>query len=137
MPPGATFAESLQAYLDMTLDHLDWARLVVWRALGDGAGDEADESSRPQRQRLEDGVCRIRERQRAGELTCSVSAEFIVLLAHMTAFAPVAMPQMVRDILGVPPDSADYRRLCRDQLSTLLRPGDTASDAPSRRPELT
>jgi TetR/AcrR family transcriptional regulator len=120
-PPDVTFAESLQAYLDLTLDHMDWARLVVWQALGDGAGHEqsAEESAETKR-RLDEGVRRIRDRQLAGEVTGSVSAEFVVLLAHMVAFAPVAMPRLVRDVLDVEPGSEDYRRLCRDQLSTLL-----------------
>ncbi|MDH2428288.1 TetR/AcrR family transcriptional regulator [Sphaerisporangium sp. TRM90804] len=128
VPPEATFAESLQAYLDVTLDHLDWARLVVWQALGDDPGQGAEESNHAQGQRIEDGVRRIRDRQRAGELTDSVSAEFIVLLAHMAAFAPVAMPQLVQSVLGVAPGSADYRRLCRDQLATLLSPCEAVHD---------
>lgn len=130
VPPEATFAESLQAYLDVTLDHLDWARLVVWQALGDDPGQGGEESKHAQGQRIEDGVRRIRDRQRAGELTDSVSAEFIVLLAHMAAFAPVAMPQMVQSVLGVAPDSADYRRLCRDQLATLLSAREAVHDTP-------
>ncbi|WP_433345600.1 hypothetical protein ACQP25_24545 [Microtetraspora malaysiensis] len=35
VPPGASFTESLGAYLDATLDRPDWARLVVWQVLGD------------------------------------------------------------------------------------------------------
>ncbi|MFI6316382.1 TetR family transcriptional regulator [Nonomuraea sp. NPDC050556] len=119
-PEGGTFAESLEAYLDATLDHLDWARLVVWQALGDGPGEGAEKAYQAQRERVEEGTRRIRARQRDGELSDSVSAEFIVLLEHMVAFAPVAMPHLVRDILGVAPDSPEYRQLCRDQLVALL-----------------
>ncbi len=114
-PPDAAFAETLRAYLDATLDNLDWSRLVVWQALGDG-------SAPSQRERVQEGVSRIGERQKAGELTSSVRPEFIVLLMHMAAFAPVAMPQLVQDILGVEPTSEEYRRLCVEQLRTLLAP---------------
>ncbi|WP_204058385.1 TetR/AcrR family transcriptional regulator [Microbispora corallina] len=34
--PGATYVESVAAHLDATLDRPDWARLVIWQALGDG-----------------------------------------------------------------------------------------------------
>ncbi|GAA0384922.1 hypothetical protein Acor_48080 [Acrocarpospora corrugata] len=122
VPAESTFAESLRAYLDLTLDHMDWARLVVWQALGDWSGGE--ESRETQRQRLEEGVRRTRDRQQAGELTDAVSPEFVVLLAHLVAFAPVAMPQIVQDLLGVAPDSPDYRQLCREQLTTLLTPAE-------------
>lgn len=127
VPPEATFAESLRAYLDVTLDHMDWARLVVWQALGEESGEAGEESRSAQRQRLEEGVRRIRERQRAGELTDSVSAEFVVLLMHLAAFAPVAMPTLAEDLLGVAPGSQDYRRLCQDQLTALLAPGETSA----------
>ncbi|MEU9834105.1 TetR family transcriptional regulator [Streptosporangium sp. NPDC048047] len=130
VPPEATFAESLGAHLDATLDQPDWARLVIWQALGDGPGHGAGESAGAYRRRVEDGVRRVRDRQRAGELTGEVSAEFVMLLAHMAAFAPIALPQMVRDILGVEPGSADYRRLCREQLSALLTPREDGPGAP-------
>jgi TetR/AcrR family transcriptional regulator len=120
-PAESDFAETLQAYLDLTLDQLDWARLVVWQALGDGAEPGA-EVGEAQARRLREGVERIKGRQRTGELTDTVSAEFIMLLAHMVAFAPIAMPQIVRTVMDVQPGSADYRRQCRDQLLALLTP---------------
>src|SRR5690348_10932603 len=33
-PADTAFADSVAAYLDLTLDRPDWARLLVWRALG-------------------------------------------------------------------------------------------------------
>src|SRR4051794_35524225 len=45
-PPGATYAESVAAHLDATLDRPDWARLVIWQALGDGP--PADEPEQDQ-----------------------------------------------------------------------------------------
>jgi len=118
---GDSFAASLTAHLHATLDHPDWARLVIWRALGDDPGqdDQADEA---QREHLRGGVERVRDRQRAGELTDEVSAEFVTLLAHAITFAPIALPHIVRGALGIDPYSSRYRELCRDQLLTLLRP---------------
>jgi len=121
VPPGASFAAALHAYLDATLDRADWARLVIWRALGDDPQHD-DAADREQQQRLRGGVRRIRARQRDGELTGAVSAEFVMLLAHLITFAPIAMPHAVRGILGVDPLSPKYRRRCAEQLLALLEP---------------
>ena len=119
MPPGG-YAESLAAYLDMTLDDIDWARMIMWQALGDDPGEGAADARSTRARDVAEGVARVRDRQRAGELTGAVSAEFIVLLSYMTAFAPVALPDIVSDILGVAPGSQEYRRLCTEQLTSLL-----------------
>jgi TetR/AcrR family transcriptional regulator len=119
---GCTFAESLARHLDATLDQADWARLVVWQALGDGADPGTAEAVRAQADRTREGVDRLRARQQAGEVTGDVSAEFVLLLAHLIAFAPISLGPQVRSILGVEPGSAEYRRTCLDQLMTLLRP---------------
>lgn len=121
--PEADFGTSLARYLDATLDHPDWARLVIWRALGDDPR-EGDEAEQAQRRHVHSGVERVRARQRAGELTDAVSPEFITLLAHAMAFAPIALPHVVRDALEVDPYSSEYRTLCREQLLTLLRTRD-------------
>ena len=120
VPADASFEESVAAYLDATLDRPDWARLVIWQALGDDPGDRAGRAD-AQRVRMTEAVQRLRQRQRDGELTATVDAEFILLLAHALTFAPVAMPQIVESIFGVDPYSPDYRQRCRDQLLTLVR----------------
>jgi hypothetical protein len=74
----------LQTYLDDILDRPDWARLFGWRSLGDDPGHGADggEDDAAHRQRLHRGVRpNPRARQRDGELTGEVSAEFVMLLA--------------------------------------------------------
>lgn len=121
VPEGASLAESLAAYMDATLDRPDWARLVVWRALGDdpGEGAEADGERRAATQRA---VEAMRDRQEAGEVTDAVTPEFALLLAHALTFAPIAMPQYVQATLGVEPSSPEYRRVCREQLLALLSP---------------
>ncbi|ACZ89916.1 TetR/AcrR family transcriptional regulator [Streptosporangium roseum] len=121
LPPGSTFGESLVAYLDATLDRPDWARLVIWRALGDDPGDSSEAAGR-QRAGLREAVDAIRRRQADGELTAAVQPEFIALISHVLTFAPVAMPQFVAGILDVEPCSEDYREWVGEQLTALLRP---------------
>jgi AcrR family transcriptional regulator len=129
VPADATFAESVRAYLDATLDRPDWARLVIWQALGDDPGDDAgggsgDRAERvaSHRARLGRAVQRLRRRQRDGEVTGDVEPEFVLLLAHLLAFAPIAMPQHVEAIFGMDPAAPEYRRRCLDQLLTLVHP---------------
>jgi TetR/AcrR family transcriptional regulator len=74
------------------------------------------------RAKLRAAVERTRRRQRDGEITGDVQAEFILLLAHMLAFAPLAMPQIVEALLGLDPLSPEYRRRCLEQLLTLVQP---------------
>ncbi|MEO3812961.1 TetR family transcriptional regulator [Sphaerisporangium sp. B11E5] len=121
VPEEAPFGESLAAYMDATLDRPDWARLVVWRALGDDPGEGA-ETDGERRAAMLRAVEVMRERQAAGEVTGQVTPEFVLLLAHVLTFAPIAMPQFVAAILGVDPNSPEYRRVCREQLLALLTP---------------
>ncbi|GIH63859.1 TetR/AcrR family transcriptional regulator [Microbispora siamensis] len=121
-PPGATYAESVAAHLDATLDNPDWSRLVVWQALGDSpatAGD--DEWAAAQRARLREAVERTRRRQEEGEITGDLDAEFVLLVAYALAFAPIALPRMVEGIVGVDPLSKDYREWVAGQLAAMTR----------------
>jgi AcrR family transcriptional regulator len=121
VPADASFAEAVSAYLDATLDRPDWARLVIWRALGEDADDEPDHTV-AQRAKLREAVERVRRRQRAGEIAADIEAEFVLLLAYVLAFAPVALPGIVEGIFEVSPDSAEYRRRCLRSLLTLVHP---------------
>ncbi|MFG3690588.1 TetR family transcriptional regulator [Micromonospora sp. NPDC047740] len=120
-PAGRSFDESFAGYLDDTLDNADWSRLVIWRSLGDSP-DAGAPGHREQKAGTAEAIASIRRRQAAGELTDVVEAEFILLLSHVLAFAPVALPQFVEAILGVKPHSAEYRQRCREQLAALLAP---------------
>ncbi|KAB8181976.1 TetR/AcrR family transcriptional regulator [Microbispora catharanthi] len=121
-PPGATYAQSVAAHLDATLDNPDWSRLVVWQALGDSpaaAGD--DEWAAAQRARLRQAVERTRRRQEEGEITGELDAEFVLLVAYALAFAPIALPRMVEGIVGADPLSKDYREWVVGQLAAMTR----------------
>jgi AcrR family transcriptional regulator len=125
--PDASFGDSVVAWLDATLDRPDWARLVVWQALGDCpfAGDEDRERfAEVQRARMAAMVDRVRLRQRAGEVTGEIDAEFALLVTYAVVFSPITMPQFVRDILDVDPTSPEVRRRLHTQLVKLLGPAE-------------
>lgn len=121
--PGTPFEASVTAALDATLDQPDQARMVIWQALGDCPFADAAEGERhlrAQRTRLAEAVRRIRERQDAGEVTGDVDAQFALLVTYAVIFAPIALPQLVRELLGDDPQSPAVRRRLHDQLTKLL-----------------
>jgi AcrR family transcriptional regulator len=121
---GGTFEESVRGYLDATLDNPDWARLVVWQALGDGppGGDQpgAPPGAVTPEADLGEALDRMRARQRSGELTADIDPRFVLLLAYLVAFAPIALPSIVVGIYGVDPLSPDYRREVINQLMDIV-----------------
>jgi AcrR family transcriptional regulator len=121
MAPDVPFKESFAAYLDATLDGPDWARLAIWQALGDHSGDP-DEITAAWHARMPACVERIRARQEAGEITGEVDPEFVLLLTHALAFAPIALPHMVESLFGADPLGPERRQGWVDQLTKLLRP---------------
>src|SRR5690348_15706187 len=66
-PQDKPFMDAVRGYVDATLDRPDWAKLVVWRALGDAPGDCAD-LAEAQRGRARARLDRIRCRQASGEI---------------------------------------------------------------------
>ncbi|MEU7747803.1 TetR family transcriptional regulator [Nonomuraea sp. NPDC049158] len=123
VPPGASFAESLGAHLDATLDRPDWARLVVWQALGDCPFTDPEEGRRHaerQREAMAAAVAKARRRQEDGEIRGGLDPAFALLAAYAIIFAPITMPQFVRDILGGDPLSPETRQVLHTQLIKLL-----------------
>jgi TetR/AcrR family transcriptional regulator len=119
----ASFDGSVAAYLDATLDRPDWARLMVWQALGDCPFADAEEGERhaqAQQSRLTKAVQRIRERQDAGEITDHVDPQFALLVTYAVVFSPIALPQLVQHLLGDDPLSPAVRGQLHDQLIKLL-----------------
>lgn len=122
-PAGASFAESLGAHLDATLDQPDWARLVVWQALGDCPFADAEEGRRQaerQREAMASAVAKTCQHQEDGEIRAGLDPAFALLAAYAIIFAPITMPQFVRDILGGDPLSPETRTVLRTQLVKLL-----------------
>ncbi|MET7337485.1 TetR family transcriptional regulator [Nonomuraea sp. NPDC005650] len=124
-PDGSagSFSESVGAQLARTLDDPEWARLVVWQALGDCPFADAEDGQRyaeAQRARMAESLERMRGRQEAGEVTERADPAFALLVAYAVVFAPITMPQFVRDIFGDDPLSPEVRRRLHSGLVRLL-----------------
>ncbi|WP_285580217.1 TetR/AcrR family transcriptional regulator [Actinoallomurus iriomotensis] len=123
VPPDASFEESVAAYLDAILDHPDWARLVVWQALGDRPFADAEEDERfaeARRSTTAKALEGIRHRQRDGEVTGEIDPAFALLVAYAVVLSPITMPQFVQDIFGEDPLAPSVRRRLHEQLVKLL-----------------
>ncbi|MGI5323777.1 hypothetical protein [Actinomadura nitritigenes] len=119
----AEFGAKSYAYLDTTLDRPDWARRVVWQALGDCPFTDAEEGERyaqPQRTTLAQAVQRIREHRDAGEVTDGIDPQFALLIIYAVVFSPITLPHFVRELPGDDPLSPAVRRRLHDQLIKLL-----------------
>lgn len=132
VPLDAPFEEVIAAYFEATLTRPNWARLMLWRALGDETGDE-EERAAQQRAAVHEGVQRIARRQESGTITRALAPEFILTVVYALTFAPLALPEVVRGAFGVDPLSPAYRERCLAQLRALLVQSDKKdSDADAR-----
>jgi TetR/AcrR family transcriptional regulator len=122
-PTDASFEESVAAWLDATLDRPEWARLLLWQALGDcpfAAAEDQERFAQAQRSKMAQSAERMRLRQRDGEVTGEVTPEFALLLVYSVILAPITMPQFVRDLFGDDPLSPAIRQQLSSQLVRLL-----------------
>jgi TetR/AcrR family transcriptional regulator len=122
-PPDASFGESVAAWLDATLDRPEWARLVMWQAMGDcpfARAEDQAEFAQAQRSKMAQAAERMRLRQRAGEVTGEVTPGFALLVTYSVIFAPITMPQFVRDLFGDDPLSPATRHQLGSQLVRIL-----------------
>lgn len=116
----STYEQTLATYLDATLDHPEWARLVIWRALGDLPDDDDDGGA--VRERTRTAVERVRRRQENGEISADLDPAFVLLLSYVLTFAPISIPDHVEGITGFEPLSPDYRAWVQEQLIKLVKP---------------
>lgn len=90
-------------------------RLVIWRGLSDSAEQPPDGSATRQ------DLSGMRQRQADGELAAELDPGCVLLALMGAISAPIAMPQMVRKILGLDPGSPEFEQRYGEQLGQILR----------------
>lgn len=65
-------------------------------------------------------VAKARQRHEDGEIRAGLDPAFALLAAYAIIFAPITVPQFVRDVLGGDPLSPETRQVLRTQLVKLL-----------------
>ncbi len=111
------FSAMIGTYLGAVFDHPAWARLLIWRALGDGSEQETGAS---QLAGLADAVEDIRRRQQLGEVTKEFDPEVILTVLWSAAMASVTIPQAVQVASGADLGAAEFRARYAEQLKRLF-----------------
>ncbi|MFC5747657.1 TetR family transcriptional regulator [Actinomadura rugatobispora] len=109
--PDISLEELLMRYLRDSLDDPRGARLNAWAGL---TGDVVPEDP------AED-LSDLRRRQAEGEIAAELEVEAVMLLMTVMVAAPATMPNAVRRIYGMSPDSPEFKQRYTEQLRRIVR----------------
>lgn len=113
--PALRLDELAARYLHDALTDPHPTRLMVWRGLADRAEQPPDDS--PEHADLS-GLLR---RQSRGELDADLEPAAVLLALIGMVAAPVVLPQMVRKIFGLDPQSPGFEERYGQQLRRIIR----------------
>jgi TetR/AcrR family transcriptional regulator len=108
-PPEVPLPDLVVRYLLDALADPRSLRLLLWRGLADGAAPDAGPGRQPDRDR-------VGRRQAAGEVAADLDPAAVLLAGMGMVAAPIAMPQIARELFGVDPSSAEFRERYAEQL---------------------
>ena len=127
-PPGTSLADLVVRYLIDALDDPRSLRLLLWRGLAD---DSAPGGGRGRQEDMD----QVSGRQRDGEVAADLDPAAVLLAGMGMVAAPVAMPQVARELFGVDPSSAEFRERYAEQLRRIV--AHLAADTPHGAREAT
>jgi TetR/AcrR family transcriptional regulator len=108
-PAGLPLADLVVRYLTDALSDPRSMRLLLWRGLGDDSAPAhpADRSY---------DVERVRRGQEQGEVAAGLDPAAVMLAGMGMVAAPIAMPQVARELFGVDPSTEEFQTRYADQL---------------------
>jgi AcrR family transcriptional regulator len=112
-PPDLPLADLVVRYLSDALADPRSLRLLLWRGLAD---DSAPDSGRGRQGDLD----RISRRKAAGEVAAGLDPAAVLLAGMGMVAAPIAMPQIARELFGADPSSAEFRERYAEQLHRIV-----------------
>ena len=112
-PPEVPLPDLVVRYLLDALADPRSLRLLLWRGLADGSAPDGG----PGRQLDLD---RVGRRQAAGEVAADLDPAAVLLAGMGMVAAPIAMPQVARELFGVDPSSAEFRERYAEQLRRII-----------------
>jgi TetR/AcrR family transcriptional regulator len=115
--PDVPLEELAGRYLHDTLTEPRLARLLLWAALDERNAGGASSTTDVRRDEQED----VRRRQRRGELAPDFDPGMIQLIMMGAILAPIALPQITRELTGLDPADPEFERRFADQLKLLAR----------------
>ncbi len=115
--PDLPLEELAGRYLHDTLTEPRLARLLLWAALDERNAGGAGSTTDVRRDEQED----VRRRQRRGELAPDFDPGMIQLIMMGAILAPIALPQITRELTGLDPADPEFERRFAEQLKLLAR----------------
>ena len=106
--PQSDVVSSLPMWFQQNCDDADWVRLLAWESLQTTGNTVVDEKER--RRISRQAADRIRQKQAAGGLRSDVAAVHLQLAKVSLAMFPLALPQLVRIIVGRSPHDPKFQR---------------------------
>ncbi len=125
--PENDVSSSLPLWFKQNCQDTDWVRLLAWESLQVTGGPVLDEKER--RRIARQAAARIKKKQAAGLLRRDLSAEHLQLAKISLTMFPLALPQLVRIIVGRSPHDPKFQREYARFLETIsaaFRPEDRA-----------
>ena len=108
-PPEVPLPDLIVRYLLDALADPRSLRLLLWRGL-------ADDSAPDDRSDRQPDLDRVGRRQAASEVAADLDPAAVILAGMGMVAAPIAMPQVARELFGVDPASAEFRERYAEQL---------------------
>lgn len=98
--PAAWFAENTR--------NEDWVRMLAWEGLQTPDGPMIEQKLR--RQATRRAIAHLRQDHAAGKAAPAFSPEYLQLAMVSLSMFPLALPQLVRLIVGCPPSNPKFQR---------------------------
>jgi TetR/AcrR family transcriptional regulator len=111
--PGLPLADLVVRYLEDALQDPRPMRLLLWRGFTDDSAPEGEHDRQPD-------VDRVRARQQTGEVAADLDPAAVLLAGMGMVAAPLIMPQVARELLGVDPYSPEFGARYAEQLRRII-----------------
>lgn len=105
-------------YVEASLRYRGYSRMVVWEGL---TLEETDADQSLQRDRMHAAVADLRRRQELGKLDSDLDPAFVLLALFAASGVGAVLPQVVRNITGLDPDSVEFTDRYAEQLRRIVR----------------
>ena len=112
-PPGLPLTELVVRYLQDAVRDPRALRLLLWRGLADDGAPGGDRSRQPD-------LDQVRARQAAGEVADDLDPAAVLLAGMGMIAAPLAMPQVARELFGMDPASEEFLTRYGEQIRRIV-----------------
>jgi TetR/AcrR family transcriptional regulator len=112
-PPDLPLTELVVRYLQDAVRDPRALRLLLWRGLADDRAPGGDRTRQPD-------LDQVRARQAAGEVADGLDPAAVLLAGMGMIAAPLAMPQVARELFGMDPASEEFLTRYAEQIRRIV-----------------